>query len=162
MNSREPQPQLQVRSYEPGDRVAVLDAFRHLSAQSLYRRFFTLMPDPAPLVEPLLARVDHRDHEVLVVFDGDEVVAVAQWDRDAADAARAEVAVTVADAWQHRGVGGALMRMLAGDAHRHGVASLSANTLSENRPALELAARSHPARAVIDGTETNFTFLLAS
>ena len=162
MNSREPYPDLQVRTYEPRDSEAVIEAFRHLSPESLYRRFFTLMPDPSRLVEPLLARVDHRDHEVLVVFDGDEVVAMAQWDRQPAHPDEAEVAVTVTDAWQHRGVGRALVRMLAGDARRHGVVSLSANMLSENRPALDLAAGSHPANAVIDGSETSFTFSLAS
>ena len=46
MNSRQPYPELQVRTYEPRDREAVIEAFRHLSAD-LYRQFFTLMPDPS-------------------------------------------------------------------------------------------------------------------
>ena len=65
--------------------------------------------------------IDHRDHEALVVLDGDEVVGIAQWDRAGCCPDQAEIAITIAERWQHRGLGRVLIRALAGDAYRHGI-----------------------------------------
>ena len=162
MNGRAPFPDLVLRPMTAEDMDAVVAAYRELSPQSVYRRFFTLIADPAPLVRRQLAIVDHRDHEVLVVLDGGSIVAVAQWDRAREDPTRADVAVVVVDSWQHRGLGSVLMRALAGDAHRHGVAVLTADVLSDNPAGLGLAARQHPARVDMAGPETAFRFDLAS
>ncbi len=108
MNGREPFADLALRPVVPDDLSAIALAYRGLSRQSLYQRFFTLMPDPTPLVEQHLALVDHRDHEAFVVLDGDEVVGMAQWDRRRGHPDEAEVAVTVVDSWQRHGLGRAL------------------------------------------------------
>jgi ribosomal protein S18 acetylase RimI-like enzyme len=105
-----------------------------------------------------LALVDHRDHQAFVVLDGDRVVAVAQWDRSRGRTDEAEIAVTVDEEWQHRGLGRALMSELAVDARAHGVTTLVASVLADNRPALGLAARYRPSAAEIDGAERHFTF----
>jgi GNAT superfamily N-acetyltransferase len=162
MNGREPFPDLVVRPVTTDDHDGIVASFRRLSPESTYRRFFTLLPDPEPFVTRHLALVDHQDHEALVVLDGDEIVAVGQWDRLTASPDEAEMAVTVEDAWQHVGLGRALTRMLAADAHRHGVELLSANILTDNRPALGLASRMGPATVALDGAETHFTFPIAS
>lgn len=162
MNGRVPFPELELRPVAPGDLPAVSRAYRGLSRQSLYQRFFTLMPDPTPLVARHLAQVDHLDHESFVVLDGDEVVGMAQWDRRRLHPDEAEVAVTVVDAWQRQGLGRALVRMLAGDAHRHGIARLTAEVLTENRAAAGLAVSQRPVVTGVDGTETRYVFPLAS
>ena len=69
MNGSQPFPELVLRPVEVGDADAIVATFRGLSDTSLYRRFFTLMPDPSPLVLKHLALVDHHDHEALVVLD---------------------------------------------------------------------------------------------
>jgi GNAT superfamily N-acetyltransferase len=144
---------------DAGDIVAAL---RTLSVESLYQRFFTVPPDPTPLVTRHLELVDHRDHEGLVVLDGAAIVATAQWDRSAEDPELAEVAVLVVDAWQRRGLGRALVRAAAGDARRHGIRTLVASVLTENRGGFGLANHQHPAAVLVDGPETLFRFELAS
>ena len=71
MNGRLPFPELTLRVVDSSDLEAVIATYRGLSPQSMYRRFFTLMPDPAPLVQRQFSMLDHRDHEALVVLDGD-------------------------------------------------------------------------------------------
>jgi GNAT superfamily N-acetyltransferase len=158
MNGREPFPELTLRVVDEGDVDAIVTAYRSLSPQNIYRRFFTLMPDPAPLVERHLSLVDHHDHEALVVLDGSLVVGVAHWDRANCCPDEAEVAITVTEPWQHRGLGRVLIRALAGDAHRHGIETLTATVLSDNRPALGLAAHNHPSGVTVDGPEAHLVF----
>ena len=162
MNGRPPFPDLVLRAVTPEDLDALVATHRRLSPETIYRRFFTLTPDPAPLVRRHLGLVDHEDHEALVVLDGDRIVAVAQWDRARDHPDEADVAVVVEDAWQHRGLGTALVRALAGDAHRHGIGVLTAGVLSDNRAGLGLATRQRPAQVDLDGPETSFRFDLAS
>ena len=162
MNGREPFPRLVVRPATPDDIARVTATYRRLSPESVYRRFFTSLPDPARFVERQLALLDHHDHEALVVLDGDDVVAIAQWDRLGCCPDEAEMAITVEDAWQHVGLGRELARAIASDAHHHGVATLSASILTDNRAALGLAARMRPASIDLDGSETHFTFPVAS
>ncbi len=148
---------------EPDDADRVRRLFQRLSPESIYRRFFTLFPAPPASVLRRLTTVDHGDHEALAVLDGDEIVAIASWDRPAHAAAEAEIAVLVEDAWQHKGLGRALVRMLTGDAARHGITVLNATVLADNHPARRLAATvAHPDSVVLDGPETFYTFSLAS
>ena len=148
---------------EPDDADRVRRLFQRLSPESIYRRFFTLFPAPPASVLRRLTTVDHGDHEALAVLDGDEIVAIASWDRPAHAADEAEIAVLVEDAWQHKGLGRALVRMLTGDAARHGITVLNATVLADNHPARRLAATvAHPDSVVLDGPETFYTFSLAS
>ena len=162
MNGRDPFPDMEVRPVRADDADRVRRLFERLSPESIYRRFFTLFPAPPASVLRRLTVVDHRDHEALAVLDGDEIVALASWDRPAHTADEAEVAILVEDAWQHRGLGGALMRMLTGEAARRGISVLNATVLADNHPARHLAAVAHPATVVLDGPETFYTFSVAS
>ena len=142
MNGRMPLPELVVRAVQAEDVDGLARAFTRLSPDTVYRRFFTLMPGPPPELLRNLAVVDHDTREGLVVLDGDEIVALASWDRPAPHAREAEIAVLVEDAWQHRGLGRALVRMLAGRARRRGIDTFTATVLSDNRAAVHLAATS--------------------
>ncbi len=162
MNGREPFPELRLRPVADGDVDGIVDALKRLSRQSLYQRYFTAPPDPTRLVTAHLAVVDHRDHEALVVLDGDTIVAIAQWDRSPRSPDQAEVAMVVGEEWQHRGLGRALVRALAGNARRHGVGTLIASVLTENRDGRGLAHRQQPASVTMDGPQTTYRFELAS
>jgi RimJ/RimL family protein N-acetyltransferase len=163
MNGRDPFPNLEVRPVDADDVDRVLRLFERLSPESIYRRFFTLFPAPPARVVRQLTAVDHSDHEALAVLDGDEIVAIASWDRPAHASDEAEIAVLVEDAWQHKGLGRALVRMLTGKAARGGITTLQATVLADNHPARRLAATvAHPDRVVLDGPETSYTFSLAS
>jgi GNAT superfamily N-acetyltransferase len=164
MNGRPPFPDLTVRPVgEPGDDERVRRLFQRLSPQTVYRRFFTMFPTPSAAVVSYLTIADHCDHEGLAVLDDDEIVALASWDRPTHDADEAELAILVEDAWQHRGLGRALMRELTADASRRGITALNATVLTENEPARRLATSlARPDRVRMDGPETSYTFLVAS
>src|SRR3954447_9632771 len=163
MNGRDSFPALQVRPVEASDVDRVRRLFERLSQESIYRRFFTLFPSPPTNVLQRMTAVDHLDHEALAVLDEDEIVAVASWDRPAHAADEAEIAVLVEDAWQHKALGRALVRMLSGDAARHGISVINATVLADNYPARHLASTvAHPDTVVMDGPETFYTFSLAS
>lgn len=163
MNGRDPLPQLTVRPVHADDGERVRRLFERLSPESIYRRFFTLFPAPPPNVVRHLTALDHSDHEALAVLDGDEIVALASWDRLTHAGAEAEIAVLVEDAWQHRGLGRALVRMLTHEATRCGITVLHATVLADNYPARHLATSvARPDRVELDGPETFYSFSLAS
>lgn len=162
MNGRQPFPELTLRVVDTADLDAVIATYRGLSPQSLYRRFFTLMPDPAPLVQRQFSMIDHQDHEALVVLDGDEIVGIAHWDRAGCCPDQAEIAITIADRWQRHGLGRVLIRALAGDACRHGIDTLTATVLADNRAAMGLAAKNGPSSIQLDGPEAYLVFKTAS
>src|SRR5947208_15569562 len=112
MNGRDPFPRLAVRPVQADDADRVRRLFERLSPESIYRRFFTLFPAPPASVLKRMTVVDHRDHEARAVLDGDEIVAIASWDRPVHAADEAAIAVLVEDAWQHRGLGRAVVCMV--------------------------------------------------
>jgi len=111
--------------------------FSRLSPRSVRLRFFSPI---RRLSRPQLVRLAHVDHarrEAIVAVHDDEIVAVARY--DARDEPReAEVALTVEDAWQHRGVGSWLARRLTQIAVARGFETFVASILPENRAALGL------------------------
>ncbi len=117
------------------------------SRETLYRRYQGGAPTEARLA--YLFQVDYVDHFVWVVLersDGSEaadgpdgpVVAEARFIRDADDAASAEVALTVADAYQGRGIGTLLLGALAVAARVDGVQRFHGRVLADNPPARAL------------------------
>ena len=87
-----------------------------------------------------LFEVDYVDHFVWVVTDGVDgpVIADARFIRDEDDLASAEVALTVADAYQGRGIGTLLLGALAVAARADGIERFHARALSDNPPARAL------------------------
>lgn len=125
--------ELWVRPIEPDDRVA-LDAFvRALSDTSRYRRFLRSVKQLASSELTHLCDLDHVDAEALLALDSEgEIVGVARYFRLADRRTAAEVAVTVADEWQHRGVGTLLLRRLVVLAESHGIETFVATCLATN------------------------------
>ena len=111
--------------------------FTRLSPDTVYRRFFSTVTEPRRSALVWLAAVDHDRRDALVALDGDEIVAVARYDSECGTHT-AEIAVTVEDEWQHRGVGRKLARRLALVALDHGLDEFSAIVLPDNRDALGL------------------------
>ena len=121
--------------------------FNRLSAESVYRRFFSPIQEPPRSALLWLAAVDHQDRDALVALDGDEIVAVARYDAQAGTHA-AEIAVTVEDAWQHQGLGKRLALRLARRAIDRGFESFEATVQPDNRPALGLLRKLSPNASV--------------
>jgi RimJ/RimL family protein N-acetyltransferase len=143
-----------VRALRPDDGPGLAEAFEQLSETSRYRRFFTVKPHLSEQSLALLTDVDHRDHEALVAVapGSGSLVGVARFVRDPREPDQAEVAVTVIDSWQRRGLGTALLRELAQRAAQEGIRHFTAEILAENQPMLTLARRLGHAETTSHGT----------
>jgi GNAT superfamily N-acetyltransferase len=130
-----------VRSLRPDDEARLGEMFDQLSNSSRYQRFLAGKPTVTARALRRLVEVDHRDHEALVAvtpgghLDGDateKVIGEARWVRNEDDPTVAEMAITVADDWQQRGLGTALADDLARRAVEEGVERFAAEVLADN------------------------------
>ena len=132
---------MQPRPIRPDDKRALEAGLARLSKQSIYRRFLSPKPSFSAAELRYLTEVDGRNHVAYVIDDPDapgEVIAVGRWIRMADDPETAEIAITVADCWQRRGLGSLLARLLGEEARRQGIKAFTATISAENEPALRL------------------------
>jgi len=129
-----------LRPIAPEDKALLASSFARLSERSRYRRFLTTKNVLSEAELDYLVDVDHNDHEAIVAIDPvtGEGLGVARYIRSRDDAELAEVAVTVADDWQGRGLGRALLDRLTYRARREGVRRFSALVQGENRASIRL------------------------
>jgi CRP-like cAMP-binding protein len=126
--------ELWLRPVLPGDSVRAETGPVEFSSETLFRRFMTAR-EPNRTLMDYLFEVDYINHFVWVAVDGqDDIVADARFVRDEHDRTVAEIAFTVGDEYQGRGVGSFLMKALVLAAHLHGVQKFSARVLSDNVP----------------------------
>jgi GNAT superfamily N-acetyltransferase len=139
---------LVVRPIVPEDKAAIVAGFERMSPESRYRRFFAPLDRLSERDLAYLTEVDHHDHEALIGFEAAtrEPVGVARYIRSDAPT-EAEVAVTVVDDWQGRGVATALLERLTARAHEEGITHFLALVLTENRDAIELFDHMAPDRS---------------
>jgi RimJ/RimL family protein N-acetyltransferase len=135
--------ELTVRPITITDAERLARLFSRLSPSSVHFRFFSPVSRPPRAALLRLADVDHCRREALVALDGDEIVAVARYD-DQNGSHQAEIAVTVEDAWQHRGIGQRLARRLGLLAVERGYDTFVATVLPDNRAALGLVHKLVP------------------
>jgi acetyltransferase len=123
------------------DETGLMDLHLRLSPESSYQRFFAAVRQLPPDWAHTLAHVDYDRRMAVVAVDGDDrLIGVARYDHDPRTD-EAEVAVVVEDRWQHRGLGGLLLRALFDHAHRHGIDRFRAYVLSSNQRMLDVFAR---------------------
>jgi acetyltransferase len=117
-------PNVRTRPLVSSDGEALVEFYSTLSPLTLHARFFVDSLREFPEIG-LNEAVDQHRHLAIVAEsidrDGAEIVGVARAVVAGDDPATAEFAVVVADAWQQRGVGTALVRHLARDALRTGI-----------------------------------------
>jgi CRP-like cAMP-binding protein len=123
---------LLLRPVLPGDSARTLKGNVRFSAETLYRRFMSARV-PSPALLDYLAEVDYVDHFVWVMTDREgNPVADARFVRDDNDPDVAEIAFTVADAYQGRGIGSFLISALSVAARVAGVQKFSGRMLADN------------------------------
>jgi GNAT superfamily N-acetyltransferase len=130
-----------IRPLEPGEPAAIESWFMALQPHTRYERFHAALNrlDPRTLAE--LAQIDHRRHEALgAITPDDAVVGIARYIR-LADAVEAEVAVTVIERWQRRGIATLLLNRLAGMARAAGVRRFKGTCLATNYAAIRLVCK---------------------
>lgn len=133
----------------PGDREMLRESYERLSPESRRSRFLGAVPHLTDaMLDHLVDEVDGIDHVALVleVVDADHVglpVGLARMIRYEQEPTVADVAVTVLDAWQHRGVATALLAELVRERPR-GVTRIATTVAADNAPSLAMLARLGP------------------
>jgi RimJ/RimL family protein N-acetyltransferase len=134
-----------IRPIRADDKRMLTDGLRRLSDESVHRRFLTPKRSFSRTELRYLTEVDGRDHVALVAEHPSgparRLIAVARFVRLAQDPDAAEVAITVADDWQGRGLGSLLSEQLAAEARQLGIRRFTATMAADNVPAHRLMAR---------------------
>ena len=129
---------LQVRPIRPDDVALELAFFHGLSERSRYQRFMQQLPELPPRLLARFTQLDYDRELALVALHQGAFVAVGRYAPNP-DGHTAEFALTVADAWQRRGVGRILLERLCGYARTAGYTALYGHILADNRDMLHLA-----------------------
>ena len=132
---------LTLRPIRSDDEEKLLAFHAHLSADSIYRRYFSFHPDLAHDEVHHLTHVDYDSRLALVIEDGDDIVGVARYERRH-DIAEAEVAFVIRDDYQHLGLGHRLFASLAVAARSRGVTTFTAETLCRNHDMISVFGHS--------------------
>lgn len=134
--------QVPVRPIRPEDAELEQQFVRGLSEQSRYQRFLHELPQLPPAMLARFTQLDYDRELALVALapDGSGMIGVGRYAPNA-DGETAEFALVVADAWQGRGVGRALLERLCDCALAAGYRILFGHILNANQDMLGLAAR---------------------
>lgn len=131
-----------IRRIRPDDTERLVVGFESLSPRSRYLRFHGVVDHLTEEQVRFFTEIDHHDHVVWVALDDDAPhqpgVGVARYMRLADEPTVAEVALTVVDAYQGRGVGTALAAMLGRSAIENGIRTFRTYVLAENAVVLDL------------------------
>ncbi len=130
-----------VRPVTPDDKPLIEAGFDRLSDRGRYLRFMSATPKLSRAKLAYLAEVDQRTHIAIGVLHGESPVAVGRLGLLPGSTEDADVAVTVVDEWQGRGIGSELIRMLGVAARHRGIERLHFDVLAENAPMLAVLAR---------------------
>jgi len=145
---------VRIRQVRPGDVQALARAYARLGEESRYRRFFTARPELSDSFLHAAAEVDHENHEALVALPllSGEIVGECRFVRLPDRQDTADLAVTVVDAWQGRGLASALLARLSARALEVGIAYFTAEILAENRTVLDMLPRLGNVESEVSGT----------
>lgn len=125
---------LVVRPVRGSDGAGLADGFARLSPASRRSRFLIGKSALTSAEVRYFTEVDHHDHEALAAIsrvDG-RGVGIARYIRNAKRPQTAEIAVTVVDEWQRRGLGTLLLTRLAQRACQEGIRRFTAMVAEDN------------------------------
>ena len=135
---------VEIRAQLPQDREALLAAVGRATTETLYHRFFAAKRAFSEQEQHFFLDIDFVSHVALVaeaiedrrpvIIGGCRYVVIAP--------GRAEVAFTVIDEYQKKGLGTALIRRLTAIGREAGLTELVAEVLSDNAPMLKVFERS--------------------
>jgi acetyltransferase len=129
-----------IRPIQPDDLERDRAFIVSLSGVSRYNRMMGTVREPSPDLLDHFVHVDYCREMAFVAVVGEgrdeRIIGVARYAGNPLDC---ECAVAVADAWQSRGIGTTLMRLLLEYARAHGVRRISGTVLGNNGRMLNLA-----------------------
>jgi GNAT superfamily N-acetyltransferase len=108
------------------------------------------MPELTEAMARYLTEVDHHDHEAIIALDEEtgEGIGVARYFRITEHRETAELAVTVIDDWQGRGLGTLLVEVLSARARKESITTFTALILAGNRVMMDVLTSLGPVRIV--------------
>jgi GNAT superfamily N-acetyltransferase len=112
-----------IRQVRQADAGLLAEGFGRLSARSRQMRFLTGKKALSAAELRYFTDIDHHDHEALGALDHADGrgVGIARYVRDTDDPQAAEIAVTIVDEWQGRGLGTELVAQLSDRARQEGI-----------------------------------------
>lgn len=122
---------MHIRPIRPSDRGALGAFHRSLSEQTVYFRFFAPKPELSERELAHFTEVDYVDRVALVACVAEQIVGVGRYDR--VDAQAAEVAFSIRDDYQGRGLGSIFLEHLAAAARERGIVRFIAEVLPANQ-----------------------------
>ena len=135
---------LRIRSIRPDDKVALEDAFRQLSRESVHSRFLSYKKELREIELAYLTDLDFIEHVALVAIlpeiDPGRIVGIVRYiviNQEPSNVL-AEVALVVVDRYQAKGIGTALLKHIAIIAQKAGIPTFEAYVLRENAHIREL------------------------
>ena len=136
--------QVEIRAFKPSDQAELEAAVGRTSAQSLYRRFFTVKRSFSDRERQFFLNVDFLGHVALMAWveEATRKVIAGGGRYVVVEPGRAEVAFFVIDSYQGQGLGGALMRHITAIARQAGLKDLTAEVLPANAPMLKVFEKS--------------------
>lgn len=141
---------VRIRQGHGSDRDLLLRGFERLGPKSRYRRFLAPISELSEPMVRYLTEIDHHDHEAMIALDErtGEGIGVARYVRHPDRPETAELAVTVVDDWQQRGVGTKLLEVISARAREEGITTFTALMLAENQEMMDLLKELDPLRIV--------------
>ncbi len=118
------------------DRSIIKELFGHVSAESLYYRFFQAVREVSDVFIDNLLKNNDENNRTLLCMAGDHAVGMGTYNR--VDEERAEVAFLVDDRMQGKGIGTLLLEHLAEIAWRYGFKHFDADVLTGNHRMIEV------------------------
>jgi GNAT superfamily N-acetyltransferase len=131
---------IEVRALTPADREQLADAVGRMSDESIHRRFFAPKRHFSEREIDFFLHIDFVNHVALVAVAsiGNEQQIIGGGRYIMVQPGIAEVAFSVDDAHQGRGIGGVLMKHLSAIARGSGLRQLVAEVLSGNAAMLSV------------------------
>jgi RimJ/RimL family protein N-acetyltransferase len=135
---------VRLRPIRPEDQDRLIALYARLSRHTAYQRFFSVMQRLPPDWARILATVDYRRRLALLAEvgpeDAPELIGVARYEPTDRDDT-AEVAFTVQDDWQNRGLGTLMLGALLAAAEARGIRRFRAWVLAGNGRMIDLLTR---------------------
>jgi GNAT superfamily N-acetyltransferase len=153
-----------LRPLRAGDGGLLAAGFERLSNRSRYRRFLSPVPHLTDSMLAFLTSVDGFNHRAWGAMIDEQAgpvgAGIVRWVRSRKEPTVADMAVTVIDDYQGRGLGGLLLDVAVLDAFAHGVERFEGLVLGENISSRRMLARGGARLRPDGGGVLTFTLVL--